>query len=97
MPPSAILNIEPEHLVGTLSKKEHALTGTLASKSTITGTITKNASMPYYEGEYEVVSQYQEDTVINVENYVMKKNIVVKRIPKNYGKITWNGAVMTVS
>lgn len=97
MPPPVSLNIEPEHLTGILSKRENSLTGTLSSSQSLEGTISKNASMPYYDGDYEFTSKYQEDQVIEVTSKVMKRNIVVKKIPSNYGLIKWNGVVMTVS
>lgn len=46
--PSAVLNIEPEHLTGTLSKK-NSLSGTLSSGNSLSGTVEKNASRLNYE------------------------------------------------
>ena len=97
MPPPISLNIEPEHLSATLSSKQ-SLTGTLNSKpGTIVGVISRDSSNPNYDGDYEAVSRYQEDYVLETAGLVMTQNITVKRIPKNYGLISWNGAVLTVS
>lgn len=94
---SAVLNIEPEHLTATLLNKQLTLTGVLNCRGSLTGIISRDATTPYYEGEYVVEPLYQEDTVLQTAGFVMAQNVVLKRIPKNYGLITWNGVVMTVS
>ena len=49
-----------------------------------------------YEGEYEVTPS--EDTqVLFTDGKVLSRNVTVHPIPSNWGKITWNGAVLTVS
>ena len=35
--------------------------------------------------------------ILNTNGYIMASDIVVQSIPSNYGLITWNGAVLTVS
>lgn len=49
-----------------------------------------------YEGSYEVTPTRQEQVLLTA-NKILLENIVVNPIPQNYGLITWNGAVMTVS
>lgn len=49
-----------------------------------------------YEGEY-VVTPGADAVVLPTKNLWMRDNITINPIPSNYGKITWNGAVMTVS
>ena len=95
--PSSVLNIEPEHITATLSSRQ-SLSGTLNTKSCqLTAVVSRDSSMPQYTGEYEAVSRYQEDYVLETAGYAMTQNVVIKRIPKNYGLISWNGAVLTVS
>ena len=49
-----------------------------------------------YSGPYIVVpSKYAQ--VLNTEDKFLDSNITVEAIPSNYGLITWNGAVLTVS
>ena len=49
-----------------------------------------------YEGPYEFTPT-QETQTAQTANKVLLENIVINPIPQNYGLITWNGAVITVS
>lgn len=49
-----------------------------------------------YDGDY-VVTPTQETQTLQTINKRMTGNVVVKPIPSNYGKITWNGSILTVS
>lgn len=57
--------------------------------------ITKTYLDPY-EGAYEVTPT-QETQILPTELRLIERNIVVNPIPSNYGRITWNGTVLTVS
>ena len=50
----------------------------------------------YYEGEYEATPSDTEQTFAT-QGLTMTEDFVVHAIPSNYGKITWNGAFLTVS
>lgn len=49
-----------------------------------------------YSGEYIVIPS-DEEQVLETQGLAMNGNVIVKPIPENYGKITWNGSVLTVS
>ncbi len=49
-----------------------------------------------YEGSYTVVPS-DEEQILEVGGYRMTRNLTINPIPSNYGKITWNGAYLTVS
>lgn len=49
-----------------------------------------------YNGTY-TVTPTQETQILATKNYKMTDNVTVNPIPSNYGLITWNGAVLTVS
>ena len=49
-----------------------------------------------YEGPYEVTPSAEMQT-LQTKNFRMTDNIVVNPIPSNYGLITWNGSIITVS
>lgn len=49
-----------------------------------------------YEGEY-VFTPTQETQVIPSANLVMSADVTINPIPQNYGLITWDGSVLTVS
>lgn len=49
-----------------------------------------------YEGPYEVTPS-SETQILNTKDYVCIDNITINAVPSNYGLITWNGTVLTVS
>lgn len=49
-----------------------------------------------YDGPYEVTPT-QETQVLRTSQKIATQNIVVNPIPPNYGLITWDGSVLTVS
>lgn len=51
---------------------------------------------PAYAGPYTVTPAQETQTLATARRY-MTGNVVVNPIPSNYGKITWNGAYLTVS
>lgn len=51
---------------------------------------------PIYEGAYTVTPGDNEQ-VLETSGYKLSENIKVKPIPNNYGLITWNGSIITVS
>lgn len=51
---------------------------------------------PYYDGEYEVTPT-QETQTLYTTGRTLANDVVINPIPSNYGLITWNGSVLTVS
>ena len=49
-----------------------------------------------YEGPYSVTPSQQTQT-LETAGRLMTGDVVVNPIPSNYGRITWNGAYLTVS
>ena len=49
-----------------------------------------------YEGAYEVTPSAEAQTLFT-KNLRMVDDVVIKPIPNNYGLITWNGTVITVT
>jgi len=49
-----------------------------------------------YEGTY-VVTPSDQEQMLETKNLRMTDNVVVGAIPQNYGEITWDGSVITVS
>ena len=54
------------------------------------------AEMEDYDGPYEVTPSAEEQ-VLHTKYRNMSGNITVNPIPSNYGLITWDGHVLTVS
>lgn len=59
-------------------------------------TAIAEVSLPLYEGETEFTPS-SEMQVIPTKGTSMMNNIVINPVPDNYGLITWNGSVLTVS
>ena len=51
---------------------------------------------PAYDGAYEITPG-AEAQVLETRDLRMTDNVTVKAIPSNYGLISWNGSVLTVS
>ena len=62
------------------------------------GIITKvvERDLPVYTGDTEITPSEEEQVLATAEK-VVTRNIVINPIPSNYGRITWNGATLTVS
>ena len=52
--------------------------------------------LPVYDGVTEVTPS-QDTQILQTSNKTLRRNIVVNPIPSNYGLVTWNGSVLTVS
>lgn len=62
----------------------------------MSGVIWHTDTTPYYDGSYEV-DPTNEPQVFHTHGLKMRSDFVVGPIPQNYGLITWNGSVLTVS
>lgn len=49
-----------------------------------------------YDSEYEVIPS-DDIQVLNTTGRLLSQNITIAPIPNNYGKISWNGSILTVS
>lgn len=49
-----------------------------------------------YHGDYEFTPSSEQQT-IRTAGLVLEENIIIDPIPDNYGLITWDGSVITVS
>ena len=92
----AILSVTAR-LEGTLSSVE-TLTGTLSARQSLSGqlSVPEGIFVPTYDGGYEVTPT-EETQTLNTNNLKMTDNVTINPIPSNYGLITWNGSVITVS
>lgn len=52
--------------------------------------------LPVYDGITEIAPSNQVQ-VLQTSGKAVTRNIVVNPIPSNYGLVTWNGSVLTVS
>lgn len=70
------------------------LYGRISSGGTLVGRISTD-TVPY-DGGY-VVTPTRDTQVLHTASRRMSEDVVVNPIPSNYGLITWDGSVMTVS
>jgi len=86
-----------ETLKGVLSQED-----TLKSKLTPVGnvqgklSVPTSESVPVYHGDYSVTPN-ADVQVLSTRGYQMNQDVVVNPIPSNYGRIEWDGSVLTVS
>lgn len=79
---------EPQVINVTVDEEEPVL---ISADVTVT-----HAQADYYEGEYSVIPQ-REEVTLSTKDKLLTDNVVVAPIPNNYGLITWDGSVLTVS
>lgn len=70
--------------------------GSSVSVSTGTPIVKEYIERPSYEGEYTVTPS-QETQILHTKWLKMDDNVTVNPIPSNYGLITYNGSILTVS
>ena len=85
------------HLEATLSGSSY-IDGVLQGAGSLVGEITAGSctDVEAYTGSYEVIPTQYEQT-LQTQDKLMTDNVRVLPIPSNYGLITWNGSVLTVS
>lgn len=84
------------NLTGSLSAAG-CLSGSLNTTGALSGTVTVfDGNYSPYEGDYEVTPTDSTQT-LSTQNRYMTANVVINPIPSNYGLITWDGSVLTVS
>ena len=87
----------PLRLSGTLSLVGK-ISGSISVQAGLAGTLTVPVRMAsdYYDGEY-TIRPSTEAQVLPTQEMMMRDNITIEAIPRNYGLITWNGSTLTVS
>ena len=71
--------------------------GTLTAESTLQGGLSiSSGDVPLYTGPY-VFTPTDDAQTVQVSGKKATENITINPIPSNYGRITWNGATLTVS
>ena len=85
-----------EKIIGSLSTPK--ISGSLSGSGTISATLGVPVYAEYetYEGETEVTPS-DEAQVLLTSGLLMVDNITINPIPSNYGRIEWNGSIITVS
>lgn len=96
--------------ITTYLQKNNTLSGTLSVSTTNTYTITHNPTLSgiisksidsqpnlnFYNGSY-IFTPNKENQTIETNNKFLTENIIINSIPSNYGLISWDGSILTVS
>lgn len=73
------------------------LEGVRSAVGSMSGTLSVfDGNYPVYTGAVEVTPSEDEQT-LSTTNRTLLEDVVINPIPSNYGLITWNGVVLTVS
>ena len=74
------------------------VSGNLGGILDVSGNISvpESERVPEYTGDYTFTPSGREQTV-EIAGMKAVQNITINPIPNNYGLITWNGSVLTVS
>lgn len=77
--------------------KARATGGTVKARAALGQTVVQYVGEANpYTGEYNVTPGDNDQTLRTKGKY-MTEDVTVQKIPSNYGKISWNGMVLTVS
>ena len=83
-------------IIGILSAEDN-IYGTLSGESEIVGVLSTPVTIKNtdYKGSY-AVTPGEQPVVLQTQNHNMTENLIVGAIPSNYGRISYNGSVLTV-
>ena len=89
-------SVSEDIYIGKLSNTDE-ISGKLSSGYELSGEITSSAvSANTYKGSYEFTPTETTQT-IEIANKRAAVDIIINPIPSNYGRITWNGSVLTIT
>ena len=72
------------------------ISGAVAQIGSVSGSITvMGGGLPPYDGPYEITPG-EEEVVLQTDGHSMTGNVTVNAIPINYGRLIWDGSILTV-
>lgn len=81
---------------GELSQTAHSIDGVVSGQAKVSGNVTMPTGGMNYSGDYEFTPTEEEQT-IDIGGLKAKSNIVIKAIPSNYGRVSWNGTTLSIT
>ena len=70
------------------------INGNIRVGVSLTGSLS--LGVPTYNGPYSIIPSNETKT-LSTRNKTLNQNITIEPIPSNYGLVTWNGSVLTIS
>lgn len=83
-------------IVKAVIRTPAALSASIRPVGTLSSSFGENRAWPSYTGATEVTPSGEAQTLLTAGSNV-GANIVINPIPSNYGRISYNGAILTVS
>lgn len=83
-------------VTGNISLAENTVTGGITTESMNAAGVISVAVADYYDGAYTFTPSSATQTVF-IKGKTALENITINPVPSNYGLITWDGAILTVS
>lgn len=73
------------------------ISGAVAQIGSVSGSITVmgGGGLPLFDGPYEVTPG-EDEVVLQTDGHSMAGNVTVNAIPINYGRLIWDGNILTV-
>lgn len=95
---NTIIEIETTHdeISASVSEEINVDVSVCESESIELRIVEQQGSAPPYTGSYTFTPSQSAQT-ININGMIATQDITINPIPNNYGLITWNGSVLTVS
>lgn len=81
---------------GDINIEKSVIEGEVVTETDVISGAVSISTSPPYRGEYEFTPSAVTQTIA-IAGLVAKTDITIDPIPSNYGLITWDGAVITVS
>lgn len=83
-------------LIGAITPRA-SLSGGVAPIGAIAGTVSaaRGRTIPEYDGPYEYEPS-EEGQTVRTGGFALSEDITIRPIPSNYGRIAYNGSVLTV-
>lgn len=78
-----------EQLTYNIKQKPILITGTISAQ-------IKTSAAALYSGPY-IFTPTKEKQIIETNERHLQSDIIINPIPENYGLITWNGSILTIS
>lgn len=86
-------------LRATFNEGNQNLSASFLNADTLDASLNATVYVPQvdiYVGPYEATPSRETQT-LGTENLMMARNVTINPIPSNYGLITYNGSIITVS
>ena len=90
------VEIQAEAVVNDSVYEVEAVSNGIVLSSTVASSINIAERVPTYDGPYELTPT-DDVQILPIEEKKATQDIVINPIPQGWGRITWDGRILTVS